>query len=923
MVGYIKRKKGVLLAVLLTAAALVCVGLFLTRTARAEDEVDIDATFPDENFREYVHEVIDTSGNGTLSKTEIAAVRYINITHREIESIEGVEIFYNLADFEFDHNNVKTADLSHNRKITYLSCMYNELEFINVTKLTLLDSFYCCNNKLTDLDVSNCPKLSRFDCSDNLLREINLKGNPEMADIYLYNNLFETLDFSECPYLLYVNVANNRLRSIDISKCPYIWSFSCANNQITSLDVTKNPVMTYLTIANNPISSIDLTRGYEVEVVNCSNTLISELNVGGLTRLQRLFCENCRLTELNLINNRNLKELYCSGNNISKLLYLNETAIETLSCYDTNLTSLNVSDIPTLKYINCMGTPMHSLVIAAPGSDATLECYVCGAVEMNIYPDAQSSSDNVYKWYYKERPSGSWKLCSTSYPRILNVPITSSLNEYEYRCTIEKASGNSATGIVRLHTRVSDCSLYEQADPSVPIGNDVEIFTSVSGPNDREYTWLYREDPDSDWKIFSEDRHSQVLRFKAASGYDGWSFRCLVEAKNNSFVFTKPVTLEVTPWITKQPESAVVAVGTTAKFTTKGYAVGSVSYQWQTKAPGAIKWNNSTAASAKTATFSLNAQLGHNGYMVRCIVKDSKGRFIPSKAVKLTVKNVTGPQITKQPSDVTVSVGAEASFTVAATGTGTITYQWQTLAPNATEWKNSTNATAKKATFKLTAQAGHNNYKVRCIVNDGTGVPVPSAEAKLTVQSGTGPKITTQPKSVTVAVGETASFTVAATGTGTLSYQWQTLAPGATEWRNSTNATAKKATFKLTAQAGHNGYKVRCIVTDSKGDKTSNEATLTVSTTGPTITTQPKNKTVSAGAKASFTVAATGTGKLSYQWQTLAPGSSEWKNSTNATAKKATFKITAQAGHNGYKVRCIVTDSKGSTPSSDATLTVN
>jgi hypothetical protein len=39
--------------------------------------------------------------------------------------------------------------------------------------------------------------------------------------------------------------------------------------------------------------------------------------------------------------------------------------------------------------------------------------------------------------------------------------------------------------------------------------------------------------------------------------------------------------------------------------------------------------------------------------------------------------------------------------------------------------------------------------------------------------SATAPSITTQPASNTVAVGQTATFSVAATGNGTLSYQWR------------------------------------------------------------------------------------------------------------------------------------------------------
>src|SRR2546421_2558268 len=54
------------------------------------------------------------------------------------------------------------------------------------------------------------------------------------------------------------------------------------------------------------------------------------------------------------------------------------------------------------------------------------------------------------------------------------------------------------------------------------------------------------------------------------------------------------------------------------------------------------------------------------------------------------------------------------------------------------------------------------------------------------------PAITTQPASETVSTGQTATFTVAATGTAPLSYQWQkngTAIGGATAARYTTAAT--------------------------------------------------------------------------------------------------------------------------------------
>src|SRR5207253_2550290 len=124
------------------------------------------------------------------------------------------------------------------------------------------------------------------------------------------------------------------------------------------------------------------------------------------------------------------------------------------------------------------------------------------------------------------------------------------------------------------------------------------------------------------------------------------------------------------------------------------------------------------------------------------------------------------------------------------------------------------------------------------------------------------PAITTQPASQMVVAGQTATFTVAATGTAPLSYQWQSngTAIGA--------ATAASYTAPATT-AADNGDQFTVVVSNAVGSVTSNAAALTVNAAlvAPTITTQPANQTVTAGQTATFTVTATGTAPLSYQWQ--------------------------------------------------------
>ncbi len=172
------------------------------------------------------------------------------------------------------------------------------------------------------------------------------------------------------------------------------------------------------------------------------------------------------------------------------------------------------------------------------------------------------------------------------------------------------------------------------------------------------------------------------------------------------------------------------------------------------------------------------------------------------------------------------------------------------------------------------------------------------------------PAITSQPVSQNVATGSTATFSVGASGTAPLSYQW---------FKNSaaiSGATASSYTTPATT-ASDNGSTFYVTVTNAAGSVTSSTATLTVSSpVAPTITTQPSNATVNAGQTASFSVTATGTSPLSYQWR---------KNGTNisgATAASYTTPATTTAD-SGSTFSVVVSNSVGGATSNNATLTVN
>jgi glucose/arabinose dehydrogenase len=97
--------------------------------------------------------------------------------------------------------------------------------------------------------------------------------------------------------------------------------------------------------------------------------------------------------------------------------------------------------------------------------------------------------------------------------------------------------------------------------------------------------------------------------------------------------------------------------------------------------------------------------------------------------------------------------------------------------------------------------------------------------------SSSAPTIISDPTNQTVLQGQPATFTVVATGSATLGYQWQ---------RNQVNITgATSSTYTIASvTAGDNGAKFRCVITNSFGNATSSEATLTVQPPAPVLMTE-------------------------------------------------------------------------------------
>jgi hypothetical protein len=176
----------------------------------------------------------------------------------------------------------------------------------------------------------------------------------------------------------------------------------------------------------------------------------------------------------------------------------------------------------------------------------------------------------------------------------------------------------------------------------------------------------------------------------------------------------------------------------------------------------------------------------------------------------------------------------------------------------------------------------------------------------------TPPGIASQPSSLALPATAAASFGVSAYGSEPFSYQWFKDGTPLTDGGKISGANAATLTISPVQAAEIGNYSVR--VSNAIGVTNSTAATLVVTGAPPEITLQPQSQTVSCHASVIFTVAATGSAPLAYQWRL------NQMDILNETNTSLTLTDLAPAANGAYSVA--VSNPAGTTNSADANLVV-
>ena len=429
-----------------------------------------EKNFPDKNFRDYVAGEWDKNHDNCFSPSEIAKATWISCDNREIDSLEGIQFFTEIWLLECYYNNLKTIDLSNNKKLSYINCHHNQLKELDVSGLPLLKTFYCGYNALPSIDVSKNEKLEDFDCQDNHLDTLNVSQNKELVKL------------------------------------------SCGTNNLTELDVRENKKLKELSCYESKLSNLDLRNQTELEVLKCWKNPLSALNVSANTKLKKLFVSNTNLTSLDATNNTALATFVgkdCSYN----------IAVEGDGKFD--LTTLPGKFDASKATATGNGTINGNILTVDPNSKTFRYDYDIGQnnKKMNVVLNVHWHN---YKWNHDGTKH--WRECTTANcPGLTAEQVAKTTHDY----TDATDPDCNTCGYVRpLYTVTTGENVTAKLEDEVldaPVAADTKVHLTATVPEGQRFTG---------WTVLVGGEEKEADNFLTPDANDPAKVRFTMPAEN-------------------------------------------------------------------------------------------------------------------------------------------------------------------------------------------------------------------------------------------------------------------------------------------------------------------------------------------------------------------------------------------------------
>lgn len=351
-----------------------------------------EKNFPDEKFRNYISENIDTDHDGELDASELYATRRIDVSHRVILDLKGIEHFTELEVLNCSGNLLDELDLSKNENLLELYCLHNldmkALDLSHNSKLRVL----CCNSAYGGKNIwredeefywvsEDSEYWIHYYLGTTVDEKYWMQPNPmiikkvSVSPMRVVRGNLKILDVTHCPELEYLDCGNNQLTRLDVSNNPELKYLDCSVNELTTLATAWNPELQYLDCRYNQLIHLDISYNPNLIYLKCGNNDMESLTADNDPGLETLDCADNRLESLNLSGCSGLKNLRCTNNELTTVDVSHSPNLMYLICPSNSLSALNIRNNPSLKYLDCSVNVLEELDVSACPDLSMLICY--------------------------------------------------------------------------------------------------------------------------------------------------------------------------------------------------------------------------------------------------------------------------------------------------------------------------------------------------------------------------------------------------------------------------------------------------------------------------------------------------------------------------------------------------------------------
>ncbi len=416
----------------------------------------------------------------------------------------------------------------------------------------------------------------------------------------------------------------------------------------------------------------------------------------------------------------------------------------------------------------------------------------------SLSPSVTGTQPITYQW----KKGGALLLGATASSYSSGFATSADSGQYTLTATNAQGTVTSAAVAVTVNAAVSPTIFNLPTALVLNYGDGLSLSAAVTGTLPMTLQWK------KDGVALPGANSTNYSKYSATPADSGQYTLTAINTAGTTTSST--VTVNVSPAI------APSVFGLPSALTLNAGDLLSLSPTFSGTQPMAFQWKKGGVA-LPTATTSYYSKSGittaDSGQYTLTVI--NQGGTVTSTAVAVTVNAAVAPQVFNLSPNMVLNYGDSLSLYATVTGTPALTFQWKKggVAIAGATWSNYTQ------NYATTTDSGQ--YTLTATNVAGT---VTSASISVTINPPLPPTIIRQPAPLEIYQGQTANFSVTASGTAPFTYQWYLN-------EQPINGAINPTLVVQNVQPADTGnYKV--VVSNAAGSTASNNAALSLSTVG-------------------------------------------------------------------------------------------